>query len=205
MLFRFIISLSILTIIIFSISFAQDSESKTVEKEMKGFCSEFLDQVQYIQSKVVELQQAVPQDKYTWRPADGVRSISEVYRHITLANYYFTKFAGYEVPEDIDIDLPIEKWGKQTTDKNKINIVLKRSFKDLLATAKKITEKDLEKIVNVFGMDMSLRNFMVSSLNHLHEHLGQSIANARSVGVTPPWTAKAEAEVKSKNINQKEG
>ena len=202
---RLFISISVLMILLFSVSFAQESDAEQSKMEMKGFCAEFLGQVQYIHGKVIELQKAVPQDKYTWRPAEGVRSISEVYRHIALANYYFAKFSGYTVPEDIPIDLSIEKWDKMTTDKSVINKALDRSFNDLLATGKKITEKDLEKMVNVFGTDMTLRNFMVSSLNHLHEHLGQSIAYARSIGVTPPWTAKAEAEAKEKKQTEKEG
>ncbi|KAA3608837.1 MAG: DinB family protein [Calditrichaeota bacterium] len=195
---RFMITVSTFIIFLFSISIAQESDTKKTKMEKNGFCLEFLGQVQYIQGKVLDLQQAVPQEKYTWRPFKGVRSISEVYRHIALANYYFAKVSGYEVPEDIEIGLPMEKWDKQTTDKTKINNTLARSFKDLMTTGKMITEKDLEKMVNVYGMDMSLRIFMVSSLNHLHEHLGQSIAYARSVGVTPPWTAKAEAKAKHK-------
>ena len=83
-----------------------------------------------------------------------------------------------------------------TTNKNEITKILERSFADLIATAKKITESDLEKNIHVFGMDMTLRNFMVSSLNHMHEHLGQSIAYARSNGITPPWSQKAASTEK---------
>ena len=83
-----------------------------------------------------------------------------------------------------------------TTDKKEITIILERSFADLLVTGKKITEADLEKNVHFFGMDMTMRNFMVSSLNHMHEHLGQSIAYARSNGIVPPWTQKVQSESK---------
>jgi len=37
----------------------------------------------------------------------------------------------------------------------------------------------------------------------MHEHLGQSIAYARSVGVTPPWTAAQQKAVKEKNEAKK--
>ena len=33
-------------------------------------------------------------------------------------------------------------------------------------------------------------------VTHNHEHLGQMIAYARSVGVTPPWTAREQAAMK---------
>ena len=190
---RFIFALFLVIIVLsFNIGFGQDSATDKSDQAEGGFCVEFIGQVHFVQGRLVELQKAVPQEKYSWRPAEGVRSISEVYLHATMANYYFTKFTGYEVPKDIDADMAPDKWDTMTTDKNEITKVLERSFADLIVTAQKITESDLEKNVHVFGMDMTLRNFMVSSLNHLHEHLGQSIAYARSNGVTPPWSIKEE-------------
>ena len=188
----------ILIIVVFSFSLVlgQDPATDKPDQAMSGFCAEFIGQVQFIQGRLIELQKAVPQEKYTWRPAEGVRSLGEVYLHASLANYYFAKFAGYEVPKDIDVDMSPEKWDTMTTNKNEITKILERSFADLIATAKKITESDLEKNIHVFGMDMTLRNFMVSSLNHMHEHLGQSIAYARSNGITPPWSQKAASTEK---------
>jgi uncharacterized damage-inducible protein DinB len=89
-----------------------------------------------------------------------------------------------------------EIWYYLNKIENEITKILERSFADLIATAKKITEADLEKNVHFFGMDMTLRNFMVSSLNHMHEHLGQSIAYARSNGITPPWSQKVQSDSK---------
>jgi uncharacterized damage-inducible protein DinB len=41
-------------------------------------------------------------------------------------------------------------------------------------------------------MEMTLRNFMISMLNHAHEHLGQFIAYARMNSVVPPWSKSSE-------------
>ena len=166
------------------------------EAPMAGFCGEFIGQIQFIQGRLMQLQQAVPGEKYSWRPAEGVRSLGEVYMHAALANYYFIKMSGQEVPKDINIDMKPTEWDKHATEKAEITKILKRSFADMLTAAKKLTEADLEKTVHVFGMDTSLRNFMVSSLNHLHEHLGQSIAYARSNAVTPPWSVEQKQESK---------
>ena len=117
--------------------------------------------------------------------------------HAALANYYFVKMSGQKVPKDINLDLKPHEWDKTATGKDEINKVLDRSFNDLKAAATKISEADLERTVKVFGMEMSMRNFMVSSLNHLHEHLGQSIAYARSNGVTPPWTLEQQQKAKA--------
>jgi uncharacterized damage-inducible protein DinB len=192
----------VIVILSSSIVFGQAPSTDKSDQAMSGFCVEFVGQVHFIQGRLVELQKAVPQEKYSWRPAEGVRSVGEVYLHAAAANYYFAKFTGYEVPKDIDVDMAPEKlksiglWDKKTTDKNEITKILERSFSDLLTTTKKIKESDLEKNIHVFGMDMTLRNFMVSSLNHMHEHLGQSIAYARSNGITPPWSQKEQAASK---------
>ena len=82
---------------------SQDAESKP-EKEMPVFCKEFIGQVTFVQGRIMQLAEAVPQDKYTWRPAEGVRSISEVYRHVSFANYAFIKFAGHEPPVEISME-----------------------------------------------------------------------------------------------------
>jgi hypothetical protein len=42
----------------------------------------------------------------------------------------------------------------------------------------------------MFGNTTTERGVYVTMLNHLHEHLGQSIAYARINGVVPPWSAK---------------
>jgi uncharacterized damage-inducible protein DinB len=184
----------LLLIFAFSSIYGQDSDKDKSGDKMSGFSAEFVGQVHFIQGRLGDLQKAIPGDKYSWRPAEGVRSVAQVFLHAALANYYFAKYAGYEVPSDIDLDMGPEKWDQITEDKDEITKILERSFEELLANAKKISEKDLEKNVHVFGMDMTLRNFMVSSLNHLHEHLGQAIAYARSNGVTPPWSIKDKAE-----------
>lgn len=162
-------------------SFAQDMPTK-------GFNGEFVGQVKFVQGKIMDLQEAIPESNYKWRPSEGVRSVGDVFRHVTLGNYYFIKFSGHTLPDDINLDVKPDEWDKAVTDKAEIRKALARSFDDLLATAGKITEADLEKEVHVFGMDMSVRNFMVSSLNHMHEHLGQAIAYARCNNVVPPWS-----------------
>jgi uncharacterized damage-inducible protein DinB len=174
------------------------AQEKGKEDTMTGFRAEYIGQIQFVKGRILDLAQAIPQESYTWRPADGVRSISEVYRHIAFANYSFIKLAGYTVPSDAAFDGKAEKWEKATTNKEEIVKSTERSFDAVVATVKEISDADLEKTVKVYGREMTLRNFMLSSLGHIHEHLGQSIAYARMNKVVPPWTAKAEAAAKKK-------
>ena len=53
--------------------------------------------------KYVDLATAIPQEKYTWRPAEGVRSFSELFLHVAGANYGFPQLLGVPVPANIDL------------------------------------------------------------------------------------------------------
>jgi uncharacterized damage-inducible protein DinB len=64
------------------------------------------------------------------------------------------------------------------------------SFETLKERVGMLTEEDLNREVEVFGMTMTIRNFMITMIGHTHEHLGQSIAYARTNHVTPPWSKK---------------
>jgi uncharacterized damage-inducible protein DinB len=150
------------------------------------FVDEYVGQLKFIESRVLQLEEAVPQDKYSYRPGDGVRSISEVYLHIAQANYLFIKLSGGKLPEGMEMDQ--KKYESQTMDKAKIAELIKSSFAYTTDYVKTLSEEDLNKEIEAFGMKFSVRNFMVSMLSHTHEHLGQAIAYARINGVTPPWS-----------------
>jgi hypothetical protein len=68
-----------------------------------GFTAEFLKQLDDLESKTVKLAEAVPQEKYSWRPQEGVRSVGEVYAHITAGNYSFMRPLGVKVPAGLDL------------------------------------------------------------------------------------------------------
>jgi hypothetical protein len=51
-----------------------------------------------LEKKLVTLAEATPQEKYGWRPAPGVRSVSEVYMHIAGGNYFLATFVGAKMP-----------------------------------------------------------------------------------------------------------
>jgi uncharacterized damage-inducible protein DinB len=148
-----------------------------------GFFSDVNNDISESQEKIISLAEAIPAEKYTWRPEEGVRSVSEVLMHIAGSNYFLISFAGIEIPKDAD-----ENMGKDVTDKEKIIQALKTSFKDLYDNLKKLNEADLDKQVKMFGHDSTIRNVIFTEMGHLHEHLGQLIAYARTNGIVPPWS-----------------
>ena len=154
---------------------------------------EFVGQVVFVQGRIMDLANAVPQENYSWRPAEGVRSVGEVYLHTAFANYICVTVSGGTVPKEVGFEMDFSKanaWETQTTDKTVILEKVNESFTILKERISVLTEEDLNREVEVFGMKMSTRNFIISMIGHSHEHLGQSVAYGRINGVTPPWSMK---------------
>ena len=77
----------------------QSSVPPTVPAPPKsGFRAEFLHDLDDVQKKIVSLAEAMPAEKYKWRPGPGVRSVSEVYMHIAGGNYFLASFVGMKMP-----------------------------------------------------------------------------------------------------------
>ncbi|HEU5182931.1 MAG TPA: DinB family protein [Gemmatimonadaceae bacterium] len=150
-----------------------------------GYRAEFLKEIKYFEGRFTQLAEAIPPAKYTWRPAEGVRSVSEVLLHIAGANQGLPNFAGIKPPAGFSGGPAYEK---STTDKAKVIAEVKKSFEHIRAAAAQMSDADAEKAMKVFGMDMTGRSFAFFMARHLGEHLGQLIAYARVNGVVPPWS-----------------
>ncbi len=147
------------------------------------------------EKQIVDLLDAMPQDKMNWRPEAGVRSVAEVYLHIAYGNYGIGKVAtGKTPPASAGFNGDHQKWDTQTTDKAAIKKILVASFDWVKDGIKSVPDKDLEKKVSFFGHDITTRAAMIIVVNHQQEHLGQSVAYARSNKITPPWSKNQKPE-----------
>jgi uncharacterized damage-inducible protein DinB len=148
----------------------------------KGVHADLLKNLDDTQKKIMSLAEEIPADKYTWRPAEGVRSISEVFMHIAGANYMIPSALGAAPPSGISPDME-----KKVTDKSEVVKRLTDSFSHLRKAME--NAPDLEKKATLFGRDNTTGGVQVLLVTHLHEHLGQAIAYARMNKITPPWSA----------------
>jgi uncharacterized damage-inducible protein DinB len=170
-------------LILFSVLFVDSSFAQ--ETPSSGFRAEFLKQLDAVSDKLIELAEAVPAEKYSWRPSEGVRSMSEVFVHIASGNYFLMKFIGVPPPADFSRDME-----KNITEKAQVIAAIKKSIEHLRQAALKTSDADLEKSVELFGQNTTYRDVFFTATMHLHEHLGQSIAYARVNGIVPPWSAQ---------------
>jgi uncharacterized damage-inducible protein DinB len=108
--------------------------------------------------------------------------------HVVVANYFLPSFMGVQPPPGID-----RSTETGVTDKAKVVAMLRQSFDHVRTVVLKTPDADLDKSVKVFGgREMSERALIMTMGNHMHEHLGQSIAYARMNGVAPPWSEAAQ-------------
>jgi uncharacterized damage-inducible protein DinB len=181
---RFFWAISLLVIAASIHSAAQVNPYKDPTPGVSGYRAEVLAEVRVQEDKFARLADAIPADKYTWRPGPDVRSISEVFLHVAAANYNLPKLIGTPPPAGVDIP----KLEKSTADKAKVVGILKDSFAHERDAIMKLPDADLEKSLDWFGGKNTERGILLFMTRHTAEHLGQSIAYARSVGIVPPWT-----------------
>ncbi len=151
-----------------------------------GFRADVLREIDTVGGRLLQLAEATPADKFSWRPMEGVRSISEVYMHVAAANYSILSGLGLQPPAGID-----PRNLETITDKARVVAILRQS-NEAARQAVSSAPDDLERSVQLFGRQNTARGVLFLLVNHLHEHLGQSIAYARMNRIVPPWTAERE-------------
>lgn len=152
-----------------------------------AFQQALLRDLDVLEQKLVGLAEAVPADDYGWAPSEEVRTVARVYAHVAGANLGLPGMFGYDAPTDVGIENPPQN-PEQLTDKAKIVAMLEASFPYLRGVISGTSDSDLDREINLFGQDATIRDFLLMMVTHMHEHLGQSIAYARMNRVVPPWS-----------------
>lgn len=163
---------------------AQDVISKESAAEMKA---SFLADLETLHGKFVGLAQAFPQDKYTWRPMDGVRSVSEVLMLAAMEGYSFIPGGFGGKAADLGGQEAAAKL-RTLTDKAQIIDHLNKGFAHAKAQLEAIDPATLTGKRTLMGQQRSMSQVAFLIGGDLHEHLGQMIAYARMNHIVPPWS-----------------
>ncbi len=118
--------------------------------------------------------------KYDWKPAQGVRSVVDVFNLIVKENGVLAG-ALSGTPNTGASPAPI-------TDPENLQEALKASYLNLQEVIAELSDNDLQAPVRLFGRDMTKQGALMLIFGDQHEHLGQSIAYARTNGIAPPWS-----------------
>ncbi len=157
-----------------------------------GLMADLIKDVADVESKIAGLAKALPASAHDWRPGKGVRSTSEVFVHVAADNYFLPAALGFPAPAETGISGKDYKtaaaFEKKPMTRDQVMTELQKSFAFLKQSMAAVPEAKLGEAVELFGQKTTARNMWVTTVTHLHEHLGQLIAYARSNNVTPPWS-----------------
>ncbi|HEY4902210.1 MAG TPA: DinB family protein [Candidatus Sulfotelmatobacter sp.] len=137
----------------------------------------------HVSSQLIALAEATPAEKFAWRPAAGVRSTSEVYMHIVLANFYLLSVTGPKMPAGLKEDAE-----KTVTSKAEVIDWLKRSLDAVKEAHLAVKPGDLGRKVHIADREATVDGMYLRIIVHANEHMGQLVAYARMSGVVPPWS-----------------
>ena len=163
---------------------AQDEISKESAAELKA---SFAKDLETLQTKFVGLANAFPQDKYTWRPMEGVRSVSEVLMLAAFEGYSFVPGSFGGKAADLGSREEAQKL-RTLSDKTQVIDHLNKGFAHAKQQLESIDAATLTGKRKVMGQDMSASAAALAIGGDLHEHLGQLIAYARMNHIVPPWS-----------------
>jgi uncharacterized damage-inducible protein DinB len=112
--------------------------------------------------------------------------------HIAADNYFLPTPVGVTAPPATGIkpnDYPIvQAYERRSATNTEALAAMRASYAHLRAAMEQADEASLKRELSVFGSSMTGLELWVLTTTHLHEHLGQLIAYARSNGVVPPWS-----------------
>lgn len=179
-----------------SFSAAADTTDHTMPSyDMKG---QSLVDLQAAQKKFVDLANALPADKFNWRPSPDSRSFAEVFLHVSGERYGILSLMGATPPASYDR----KTYEKSTTDKARIIDELNKSWEFAQKTINGMPNAEFAKLLPKLGPQANAGDVIYILVADAHEHLGQTVAYARENGIAPPWTIEAQKKTAEKSAQK---
>ena len=145
---------------------------------------EILDHFQRSSRKISELARVMPEEEFSWAPAEGVMEVGEVYMHIAHYNFmYLDQNLGIAPPNGFDY-ADIET----IRDKDKVREIHEMSVRHVMDQVGALSEASLAGETELYGRRVQGWTVLLQLVSHMNEHVGQSVAYARMNGVVPPWS-----------------
>jgi uncharacterized damage-inducible protein DinB len=164
--------------------------------DMKG---QALLDLESVQKKFVDLANALPADKLTWRPTPDSRSFAEVFLHVAGERYGILGMMGATKPAGFNG----KTFEKSTTDRAQIIEELNKSWGFAQGAIQRMSNVDFAKLLPELGPQANAGDVVYLLVADAHEHLGQAVAYARENGIVPPWTIEAQKKAAEKKAEQK--
>ncbi len=164
----------------------------TLSAQSGGVMADLLSDIKEVEEKLVGLAKAMPEASWNWRPGTGVRSVGEVFQHVAADNYLLPAMLGTAPPAATGIVgtdyKTVQAYETRKVDRATVVADLEASFAHLKKAMQAQQASALAEEKTFFGRKSTTQQVWILTTTHLHEHLGQAIAYARSNNVKPPWS-----------------
>jgi len=172
-----------------SIASAAQAQAAPTRESAIEMRARFLKDLDSLQSRFLALAEAIPAEKYSWRPAPGVRSIGEVFMHVASEYYVYTpmSYGAARSPVIGRGQAEFQKFESQST-KADAQKHLKEGFAYMKQALEALDPAAITGTQKLWGRDATILETSLLMSGDLHEHLGQLIAYSRMNGVKPPWS-----------------
>jgi len=136
-----------------------------------------------VKGNIIKAAAMMPEENYTFKPTEKVRSFGELVAHVADANYGFCAVVLGEKPPDGGFERPIEKTKKTKAD-------LEKALADSFAYCDKahaaMTDAEGAKVVKFFLGEMAKLSTLEFNTHHDFEHYGNIVTYMRLKGLVPP-------------------
>jgi len=169
---------------------APPPESSSSGASAGAVASDLLADLGTVETKIVDLATAIPENKYNWKP-DSARSVRQVFLHVAADNYLLPAMLGFTpdpatgITTDYNTAAAFEA---RNLPRDSVVAELRKSFAFIKQSLNGTTAAKMGESVTMFGQPFTGQSAWILAVTHLHEHLGQLIAYARTNGVKPPWS-----------------
>lgn len=173
---------------------------KPMTNRIAGFRGEFLWELEIVTRQSVAMAEAIPAEKYSWRPDQDARAVSEVFVHVATGNFMLLDVIGVSAPMDLYAQIAAtgqerfsgmihrnDDLAATIVEKSAVVALLKRSLQAVREAFSEAGDSELERRLHFFGELTTVRRAYLRLLSHAHEHMGQMIAYLRCNGIAPPW------------------
>lgn len=147
--------------------------------------AELRNQFEASAQKLVMLAEAMPAESYDWTPGEGVATVGRVYAHIAHYNYLYPE-SNLGIPAGEGVEHGT--WEEEVGDKARLVPILTESMDHVRTVFEGMSDEELQEPTTLYGRQVAKWSVLLQLVAHMNEHLGQSIAYARSNGVVPPWS-----------------
>ena len=196
MIFHTCLAFPLLTLCVFGLARSGEAHDKptavsliTGAESPSSFRTEFLQELAFCEHRFVLIAEAMPADRYSWRPAQGMRSLGRLLAHVAMANYDAVEALdkGQDAQSGPHSGPAPETILAIAEAKPKILEALKDSFAQLRIRILKLSDEDGDKPQALFDRETTVRGALMIIDRHLGQHLGQATTYARMNGVVPQW------------------